>query len=151
MDTEVSLVEAIVRLSAAAVFGAALGFEREWKQKSAGLRTHMMVSLGAATFTLTGFELLAGLPVDDPRLRTDPLRILEGVVGGLGFLGAGAILRHGASVKGLTTAGSLWLAGAIGMAVGGGLYALSATAAALGLLVLIVVKRVEDHLPPKAE
>lgn len=147
MDPLVHSAEIVLRLALATVFGGALGLEREWRGKAAGLRTHMMVCLGAATFTLIGFELYeAAARMDEPSARLDPLRILEGVAGGLGFLGAGAILQRGASVHGLTTAGSLWLTGALGVAVGGGQYVIAGSAVALGLTTLYLVGRLERPL-----
>ncbi len=147
MDPFVHSAEIALRLALATVFGGALGLEREWRGKAAGLRTHMMVCLGAATFTLIGFELYdATARMDDPSARLDPLRILEGVAGGLGFLGAGAILQRGANVHGLTTAGSLWLTGALGVAVGGGQYVIAGAAVALGLTTLYLVGRLEGPL-----
>jgi putative Mg2+ transporter-C (MgtC) family protein len=124
----------LLRLTVAAVLGGAIGFERELRERQAGLRTHLLVSVGSALFTLVsayGFHefLVSGSGL----VRTDPTRIAAQVVTGVGFLGAGAIIRQGLSVKGLTTAATLWLSAAIGMASGAGYYsaALFATAGAL--------------------
>jgi len=139
--------EIVARLALAALFGALLGVEREVRRKSAGLRTHMMVCLGSATFTLIGFDIYDAVAAAGGAASSDPLRILQGIVGGLGFLGAGAILQSGLSVRGLTTAGSLWLTGAIGVAIGGGQYLLAGVATGLGLLTLLVgmlERRVRD-------
>lgn len=128
----------LLRLALAALFGGVLGFERELKQKEAGLRTHMMVALGAACFTLAAFVLVdeAVGRQHDQTLRVDPVRIVEAIAGGIGFLGAGVILREAGSVHGLTTAGSLWLSGAVGMAAGTGRYLLAGEATLLALFVL---------------
>src|SRR5262245_49935175 len=111
------------RLAVAAGLGAAVGFERELRDREAGMRTHLLVALGSCLFTLVsayGFqEFLAS---GDAVVRADPARIAAQIVTGIGFLGAGAIIREGLSVRGLTTAGSLWVVAAIGMAVGAGFY-----------------------------
>lgn len=120
--------EVLLRLFVAAVLGAAIGLEREWRERQAGLRTHLLVCVGSALFTLVsayGFSNFGA--------RVDPTRIAAQIVTGIGFLGAGAIIRQGLSVRGLTTAATLWLVAAIGMAVGAGYWegALIATAGAL--------------------
>ena len=118
----------LLRLFVAAALGGAIGLERELRERQAGLRTHLVVSVGAALFTLVsayGFADFGG--------RVDPTRIAAQIVSGIGFLGAGAIIRQGLSVRGLTTAASLWLVAAIGMAAGAGYWegALIATLGAL--------------------
>jgi putative Mg2+ transporter-C (MgtC) family protein len=135
--------EVLARLALAAVLGAAIGFERELREREAGLRTHLLVCLGAALFTIVsayGFHefLTSGGAV----VRTDPTRIAAQIVTGIGFLGAGAIIRQGISVRGLTTAATLWVAAAIGMAAGAGYYSGAVlgtvlTLAALGPLRLL--------------
>jgi putative Mg2+ transporter-C (MgtC) family protein len=127
--------EVLARLALAAVLGAAIGFERELREREAGLRTHLLVCLGAALFTIVsayGFHefLTSGGAV----VRTDPTRIAAQIVTGIGFLGAGAIIRQGISVRGLTTAATLWVAAAIGMAAGAGYY----SGAVLGTVLTLV-------------
>lgn len=127
----------LLRLSAAAVLGGAIGMERELRERQAGLRTHLLVSAGSALFTLVsayGFRefLVNGGAV----VRADPTRIAAQIVSGIGFLGAGAIIRQGLSVRGLTTAATLWLAAAIGMAAGAGYYSAALIATIGGLLTL---------------
>ncbi|MEO8571411.1 MAG: MgtC/SapB family protein, partial [Chloroflexota bacterium] len=98
-----------IRLVVASLLGAAIGFEREIHAHPAGMRTHLLVSLGSAAFTVLGiFSFVAGT-------GTDPSRIAAQVVSGIGFLGAGAILKYGSTVRGLTTAASLWATAAVGM------------------------------------
>jgi putative Mg2+ transporter-C (MgtC) family protein len=124
----------LLRLVVAGVLGGAIGFERELRERQAGLRTHLLVSVGSALFTLVSAYGFHEFLVNGGGLvRTDPTRIAAQVVTGVGFLGAGAIIRQGLSVKGLTTAATLWLSAAIGMAAGAGYYsaALFATAGAL--------------------
>ena len=118
----------LLRLAVAAVLGGAVGFERELRERQAGLRTHLVVAVGAALFTL-----VSAYGFNDFGARVDPTRIAAQIVSGIGFLGAGAIIRQGLSVRGLTTAASLWLVAAIGMASGAGYWdgALIATLGAL--------------------
>jgi putative Mg2+ transporter-C (MgtC) family protein len=120
-----------LRLVAATLFGAAIGLEREVHGHPAGMRTHILVSLGSAVFTVLsmyGFPQVAG---SGP---SDPSRIAAQIVSGIGFLGAGAIVKYGPNVRGLTTAASLWLVAAIGLASGAGAYFV----AAIGTLLAIV-------------
>src|SRR3954464_1463784 len=116
----------LLRLGVAAVLGGAIGFERELRERGAGLRTHLVVCLGSALFTLVSAYAFVGPHVD-------PTRIAAQIVSGIGFLGAGAIIRQGLSVRGLPPAATLWLVAAIGMAAGAGYYdaAIIATAGAL--------------------
>ena len=121
-----------VRLAVAAGLGGAVGLERELRERQAGLRTHLVVCVGAALFTLVsayGFRDV----VEQGRIVVDPTRIAAQIVSGIGFLGAGAIIRQGLSVRGLTTAATLWLVAAIGMAVGAGFYS-GAVIATVGAL-----------------
>jgi putative Mg2+ transporter-C (MgtC) family protein len=124
----------LLRLSVAAVLGGAIGMERELRERQAGLRTHLVVCVGSALFTLvSAYGFHEFLTNGGSLVRTDPTRIAAQIVSGIGFLGAGAIIRQGLSVRGLTTAATLWLVAAIGMASGAGYYsaALIATAGAL--------------------
>jgi putative Mg2+ transporter-C (MgtC) family protein len=111
----------LARLGLAAVLGGAIGFERELRDREAGFRTHMLVCIGSALFTIVsayGFrEFLTG---GDQVIRADPTRIAAQIVTGIGFLGAGAIIRQGFSIRGLTTAATLWVSAAIGIAAGAG-------------------------------
>lgn len=128
--------ELLLRLFVAAAPGAAIGVERELRERQAGLRTHLVVSVGAAPFTLVsayGFSNFGA--------RVDPTRIAAQIVTGIGLLGAGAIIRHGLSVRGLTTAASLWLVAAIGMAAGAGYWA-GALIATLGAVLTLGPLRV---------
>jgi len=129
--------DALLRLAVAAGLGAAIGIEREVREREAGIRTHLLVSLGAGLFTVVsayGFHefLSSGVNV----IRADPTRIAAQIVTGIGFLGAGAIIREGISVRGLTTAASLWVVAAIGMAAGAGYYWPAVAATAITLFAL---------------
>ena len=122
IDTEI-----LLRLVIAAVAGGLIGFERSRANKPAGLRTLMIICMGAALFTIIGTTTFA---------EVDPARIVAGIVTGIGFLGAGTIFRAEDHVKGLTTAASMWAVAGIGIAVGLGEYVLSAAATILVILVL---------------
>jgi len=124
----------LLRLSLAAVLGGAVGAERELRERQAGLRTHLVVCVGSALFTLvSAYGFRDFIEAGSAYARIDPTRIAAQIVTGIGFLGAGAIIRQGLSVRGLTTAATLWLVAAIGMAVGAGYYdaAIIATVGAL--------------------
>jgi putative Mg2+ transporter-C (MgtC) family protein len=123
-----------IRMLLAAVLGAAIGFEREIHEHPAGMRTHLLVSLGSAIFTILsiyGFEFPSG---PTGTVATDTSRVAAQIVSGIGFLGAGAILKYGTSIRGLTTAASLWTTAAIGMAVGAGEWLI----ASVGTLIVVV-------------
>ncbi len=143
----------LLRLVVAALLGGAIGMERELRERQAGLRTHLVVCVGSALFTLVSAYGFHEFLVNGGSLvRTDPTRIAAQIVSGIGFLGAGAIIRQGLSVKGLTTAATLWLVAAIGMASGAGYYsaALFATAGALltlGPLRIVAYKIVRRYRP----
>jgi putative Mg2+ transporter-C (MgtC) family protein len=142
---ELSWVDVGFRLFAAAALGGAIGLEREVREREAGLRTHLLVSVGAALFTLVSaygwsdftFSARSGVTFD-------PTRIAAQIVTGIGFLGAGAIIRQGLSVRGLTTAATLWLAAAIGMASGAG-YWEAAVIATVGAIITLWPLRIVAH------
>jgi len=120
---DLSLGEVLLRVVLAGVLGGAIGAEREIREREAGLRTHMLVAVGAALFTLVSAYGWADFHFSQKSGVTyDPSRIAAQIVTGIGFLGAGAIIRQGLSVRGLTTAASLWVVAAIGLASGAGYY-----------------------------
>jgi putative Mg2+ transporter-C (MgtC) family protein len=133
--TTIGWPEVLLRLFVAAALGGAIGLERELRERQAGLRTHLVVSVGAALFTLVSAYGFEGV-LSQGRVVADPTRIAAQIVSGIGFLGAGAIIRQGLSVRGLTTAASLWLVAAIGMASGAGYWAGAIIATAGALLTL---------------
>lgn len=137
--TDASLAQECLRLAVAAGLGAAVGLERELRGQQAGFRTHVLVALGAGLFTIAGTDLAGA----------DPTRVAAQVVTGIGFLGAGAILHDGASVKGLTTAASLWMAAAAGVASGLGRPGLAAAAIGLALVALVGLKYLEREAFPR--
>ena len=152
-----SLATAIARLSLALFLGALIGWEREVNSHPAGLRTHMLIALAAALFTVIAMELtyFEGDASRADTLRMDPLRLIEAVTSGVAFLAAGSIIVQGGNVKGITTGASMWLAGAIGLACGTGDAVLAIIAAGLALMVLWlmrvlvkpVVKQIQDSEP----
>ncbi len=115
----ISVNTLVLRLFLAIVCGSIIGMEREISDKAAGLRTHILVCMGSCMFALIGLELTASYP------EADILRLAQGLLIGMGFLGGGVIMREGASVKGLTTAAGIWVMGAIGLAIGLGKYYIS--------------------------
>ena len=132
----------MLRLGASAVFGALIGWERESRDKPAGLRTHILVSVAACLFTLIALDLMDTIRGD--HIRADPIRLIEAVTAGVAFLAAGAIIKAGGSVQGLTTGAGLWMAGAMGLAAGTGRIILAAIAAALAIVVLWLLRVIED-------
>jgi putative Mg2+ transporter-C (MgtC) family protein len=144
--------EMLLRMAVAVAVGGLIGFERGRRDHPAGLRTHMLVALAAATFQLVSTQFLYtehGLKND--LVRVDTSRIAASVVAGMGFLGAGAILRSGPSIHGLTTAASLWLVTAVGMAAGGGLYTEAIAATGISLFVLFALHEVETRFWKRVE
>ncbi|AJX00235.1 MULTISPECIES: MgtC/SapB family protein [Burkholderia] len=140
-----SNLEIVGRLLMAALLGAAIGFERERLSWAAGLRTHMLVSVGSALVMIVsafGFEDIRTLS----NVALDPSRVAAQVVSGIGFLGAGSILLRGEVVRGLTTAASIWSVAGVGLAVGGGLYVGAVSATVVILLILAGVKPLERFL-----
>ena len=121
-----------LRLLVAAVLGAAIGFQRERLGKPAGLRTHMLICIGAALFTLVSMYGFGS--------GSDPARVASNIVTGIGFIGAGAIIFRSTDgyVVGLTTASTIWISAGVGMAVGAGLYIAAATTTAIALIVLFI-------------
>ncbi len=144
--TEVTIEEAILRLALAIVLSAVVGLDRELRQKPLGLRTNMLVGLGAASFSLMAFQLVDLLRDSPSTVRIDPVRVMEAIVGAIGFLGAAAIIQGRHELFGATTGASIWVVGAIGMACGFGFYALAFAIAAAGLLVLTVLGLLTSRL-----
>jgi putative Mg2+ transporter-C (MgtC) family protein len=137
----------LIRVFLAAVFSGLVGWERQKGHKPAGLRTHMLVGLGSCLFTMISFlantDFKSGL--------FDPTRIAAGVVTGIGFLGAGAIIQSQKGVIGMTTAASIWIVAAIGMAVGFGFFILAGGTAILSLIILYFLEKVEERMPKNAK
>jgi putative Mg2+ transporter-C (MgtC) family protein len=129
--------ESLLRLALAAVLGGLIGIERELREREAGLRTHLLVALGSALFTIVGaYGFHDFLESGQAVVRADPTRIAAQIVTGIGFLGAGAIIRQGLSVRGLTTAATLWVVAAVGLAAGAGYYSAAVITTAVVLIAL---------------
>jgi putative Mg2+ transporter-C (MgtC) family protein len=145
MDGSLGMEVVAARLGMATLLGAVLGLERELRGQPAGLRTHILVSLGSALFTLA--SLYVALPLSDSSegmgVRADVTRIASQVVVGIGFLGGGSILRHGTTIKGLTTAANLWLTASIGLAAGLGFHSGAALSMLFGLFALSGLRPLE--------
>ncbi|MDO5631534.1 MAG: MgtC/SapB family protein [Paracoccus sp. (in: a-proteobacteria)] len=137
-----SLATALARMSLALFLGALIGWEREVGAHPAGLRTHMLIALAAALFTVIAMELtyFDGNVTQADAIRIDPLRLIEAVTSGVAFLAAGSIIVQGGNVKGITTGASMWLAGAVGLACGTGDAVLAVMATALALIVLWLMR-----------
>ena len=120
-----------------------IGIEREWRQRSAGLRTHMLTSLAAAVFTVLTIEILHADMLANEAARADPVRVIEAVTAGVAFLAAGAIIQGRGQVRGLTTGAGMWLAGALGVAAGLGYFLIGFLAAVFGLIIIAVLGRIE--------
>ena len=133
----------MVRLLLAAGLGATIGLEREMRRKPAGLRTNILIALGSALFTTISLQLAAAGGTPD--------RIAAQIVTGIGFLGAGAILRSGKNVHGMTTAATIWVNAAIGMAAGAGEYAMAMVATFVTLIVLVILPPVETYFDSRVD
>lgn len=145
--TETYLPEHImaIRLVIAAICGAVIGFERQIRTAEAGLRTHILVSVAAALFTILAFEIFHTIGTGSGT-QADPIRAVEAVTAGIAFLGAGAIFRSGGTVQGLTTGAGMWLAGAVGVACALGFYTLAAGTTLLAVIVLAALRVVSHRI-----
>lgn len=137
----------LTRITASILFGAGIGLERELTNKYAGLRTHILVCLGSCIFTILSIYAFP-LAVDstDPQAFGDPARIAAQILTGIGFIGGGTVLRHGSSVHGLTTAATLWVAAAIGMACGVGMFFTGFVAAIASIGILVIIRSFEKNV-----
>ncbi|MCX7302834.1 MAG: MgtC/SapB family protein [Hyphomicrobiales bacterium] len=134
------------RLLLAAAFGAVIGFEREWRNRPAGLRTHILVCVAAATFAILTIEIVHAPMFVVERAAYDPLRVVEAVTAGVAFLAAGVVIFTKGEVHGLTTGAGMWLAGAIGVASGLGLWQVALFSTVLTLVVLTLLYAFESGM-----
>lgn len=151
-DTFWQLPTILIRLVVAVIFGGIIGFEREVSLHSAGLRTHILIALAAALYTVLTMEIFH-LPEVMTNGRSDPVHSVEAVTAGIAFLGAGVLFRGGNRPHGLTTAAGMWLAGAVGMTAALGYYAIGAFVCVLAVVILLALKAVDralDRGKPKA-
>jgi putative Mg2+ transporter-C (MgtC) family protein len=135
-------VDYVWRLLLAAGLGAVLGVEREYRQEPAGLRTNILIAVGSALFTMLSLEMTKGVG--------DTSRVAGQIVTGIGFLGGGAIMRYRDTVHGMTTAATIWVNAAIGIAAGAGQFGLATFTAALTLVVLVVLPPIETYFERRA-
>jgi len=144
-DTFWQLPAIVARLCVAAIFGAIIGWQREVTLHAAGLRTHILIALAAALYTVLTLEIFH-LPEVMTNGRSDPVHSVEAVTAGIAFLGAGVLFRGNSGPHGLTTAAGMWLAGAVGMCAGLGYYAVGLFAAIFALVILALLKRLDVRL-----
>jgi len=144
-EARTNMLTILIKLGLAVVLGGAIGLEREFSQKPAGLRTNILICMGSAMMMAMSDALLA----DRAAGSADSLRIAAGVITGMGFIGAGAIIRAGGHVHGLTTASTLWAVTALGLVVGSGLYLIAVVFAAVIILNLIAFRKIEGQIPRK--
>src|SRR5690348_1931448 len=140
IDQNWTSLEIFLKLLMAMVCGGAIGFERELSRKAAGLRTNVLICIGAALYMIVSRHISGGAPY------TDPARLVAQVVAGIGFLGAGVILQSRGSVTGLTTAATIFVVGAIGISIGEGLFVIATFSTILIIVVLVLLRRLEDEV-----
>ncbi|WP_457939587.1 MgtC/SapB family protein [Mesorhizobium sp. 10J20-29] len=139
------------RLLLATLFGAAIGFEREWRKRPAGLRTHILVCVAAATFAILTIEIVHAPMFESAGSNLDPLRVVEAVTAGVAFLAAGVVIFTRGEVHGLTTGAGMWIAGAIGLSCGLGLWQIAVFATLISLFVLGTLHTLEHRLDLRGE
>ena len=153
--TPLSPWELVLRIGAAVILGGLVGLERERKHRPAGFRTMILISLGSAGFMIIAHEVITqvapatvnGVPVGQAELS----RVLQGLIGGIGFLGAGAVIQNKRAVRGITTAAAVWVTSAIGAACGMGLYVSACIISGFTMFTLVVLEWVEDRYFPEPE
>lgn len=141
---ELSQWEGLIRVALAALLGGVIGLEREIREKEAGLRTNMLVAMGAALFTVSSLQFAEFYTEWPGSIRFDPSRIISNIVTGIGFLGGAVIFKTERKVVGATTAASIWAVTAVGIAAGGGRYITAVGATVLIIVVLLVVGLLEQ-------
>ena len=141
--------DVILRLVAAAALGGIVGLERERRGQYAGFRTHLLVCLGSALAMVVSLHFAEAYGSAGASVRVDPARVAYGVMGGIGFLGAGAIIRYRRSIRGLTTAATLWCTAALGLACGFGLFIVAIASTALVVFALVVLRKLDAVLPSR--
>jgi putative Mg2+ transporter-C (MgtC) family protein len=142
----VSSYEAIIRLLLGAVIGGIIGFEREVHGRAAGFRTQLIVCMASVLIMIVSENYHFYIREIDPALRIDPARIASGALIGIGFLGGGVIVKSGYAVRGLTTAASIWIVSAIGLAIGGGFYIEGIVTFTVTIIALVILRKAEKHI-----
>lgn len=143
--------ESLLRIGIAAILGGVIGIERGAMDKSAGMRTHMLVSLGSALFMVSSILIVQDFAEPGVQTRLDPTRIASTIVTGIGFLGGGIIFRQESRVHGLTTAAGLWVAAAIGLACGAGYYIMAAGGVVLAVVILGLMRPFEKRIETRSD
>ena len=153
MDAWIPTLEMTARLAIALVFGALVGWERESQSRPAGLRTHILVALGSAGFTMVALTMINEFMVrPETPIAVDPTKIIAGIVGGVGFLGAGSIFQSKTGgVHGMTTAAGIWVVASVGVASGAGYYALAALLVVFTLFTLQTLRFLSRKIEENAE
>lgn len=141
----------VARILLASLAGAAIGFEREWRDHPAGLRTHILVCVAAATFAILTIEIMHAPMFEMDNSRFDPIRVVEAVTAGVAFLAAGVVIFTKGHVHGLTTGAGMWLAGAIGVSAGLGLWQIALLATIIALVVLGLLHLLQSKLGARNE
>lgn len=145
-DSRIGYPVIFARFVGAILLGGIIGFEREAKNRPAGLKTHIMVALAAAVFSIISIEAIHTAGMDSDNLQPDPLRVIEAVTAGVAFLAAGTIVLSRGEIHGITTGASLWLSGAVGLCLGFGHWIIGFAAVTAGIAILFVVGFVENRL-----
>lgn len=145
-ESRIGYAVIFARFVGAILLGGIIGFEREAKNRPAGLKTHILVALAAAVFAIISVESIHTAGMDSDKFRPDPLRVVEAVTAGVAFLAAGTIVLSRGEIQGITTGASLWLAGAIGLCLGFGHWVIGFAAVTAGIVVLFFVGFMEDKL-----
>lgn len=145
MEPPISILELVLRILVSALLGGIIGYERDLHGRPVGLRTHVLVAMGSATFMVVSaqFAFLQGYE-DGHYVEVDGSRIAASVVSGIGFLAGGSILRTGSTIQGLTTAAGLWVVTSIGLAAGGGMFVVAGAVTAFSVIALTLLRRFED-------
>ena len=137
--------EILIKISISLILGLVIGLEREMTNKTAGLRTHILICLGSTVFTILSLHGFTTETLQDGvRIVNDPARIAAQIITGIGFIGGGAVLHYGVNVYGLTTAATIWITASIGMAVGVGSYELAIITTIITFIVLVVIRKFES-------
>lgn len=151
MGFELVQLEPFLQITLAAFLGATLGLEREYRRREAGLRTFALVSLGACFLTVASIYLSSDNTLFPFVVQADPVRVIQAVAVGIGFIGSGVIIYHKFQVEGLTTAAALWAAGAIGIGVGLKMYFLTVFATLLTIIILAGLRSIEERYFPESK
>ena len=147
-ENVISLPVVLARMLLATLLGSIIGLEREWRRRPAGLKTHMLVCLASATFTIVSLELVNVPVFNDQNIRMDPSRLVEAITSGVAFLAAGFIIFARGKITGITTGAGMWLAASVGLASGLGLWHIAIMATLIAITVLVVVGRMENSVGP---